>query len=254
MFKNIEKSDSSLKRLDTYSNHTLSQSTAGVNFLTGVSGSSIVSESANWNWTNGLFYNQNYGQWGEYVSYKASEWQERNLQSHCRIIAIPNKYIGRQIKPGTLEIDDTQGAVNTVYVDNGSGSLYVQASSSTDIVGNVFYKHGIAVLTDTGSFAQAVGTDTTVITFKSSHYIYEHNYLCRMGNGEFNSPTNPSAVYGSDASSTSGSNEIRHPGLAYVTSIGLYDDKNRLLAIARLAKPLFNDPEQSIAIHLRFDM
>jgi hypothetical protein len=151
-------------------------------------------------------------------------------------------------------IDDTQGVLNTVYVDNGSGSLYVQASSSAAIVGNVFYKQGIAVLTDTGSFAQAVGTDTTTITFKSSHYIYEHNYLCKMNSGDFNSPTNPTAVYGSSSTATYASNELRNADVAYITTIGLYDAHNRLLAVGKMAKPLFNDPEQNVAILLRFDM
>lgn len=153
-----------------------------------------------------------------------------------------------------MQIDETQGAENHVYQDNGSGSLYDVASGSSEIVGNVFYKQGIVVMTNTGSFAQNVGTDTTTISFKSSHYIYEHNYLCRMNAGDFNSPTNPTAVYGSDADSTHESNQLRFADTAYITTIGLYDAQNRLLAVGKLAKPLYNDPEQSIAVLLRFDM
>ena len=59
-----------------------------------------------------------------------------------------------------------------------------------------------------------------------------------MNAGEFNAPTNPTAVYGSDATSTYASNELRNHEVAYITTIGLYDQHNRLLAVGRMAKPL----------------
>jgi hypothetical protein len=99
-----------------------------------------------------------------------------------------------------------------------------------------------------------IGTDTTTITYKASHYIYEHNYICRIGAGEYNSPTNPTAVYGSDATPVYASNELRTVGLAYISTVGLYNDENELLAIGRLANPLNNDPLQSLSIKVRFDM
>ena len=40
----------------------------------------------------------------------------------------------------------------------------------------------------------------------------------------------------------------------YITTIGLYDDNNDLLAIGRLAKPVKNDKELSIGFILRFDV
>jgi hypothetical protein len=40
----------------------------------------------------------------------------------------------------------------------------------------------------------------------------------------------------------------------YITTIGLYDDTNDLLAIGRLAKPIKNDKELDISFLLRFDV
>ncbi len=40
----------------------------------------------------------------------------------------------------------------------------------------------------------------------------------------------------------------------YITTIGLYDDNNDLLAVGRLAKPVKNDKELSIGFILRFDV
>ena len=39
----------------------------------------------------------------------------------------------------------------------------------------------------------------------------------------------------------------------YITTIGLYDDNNDLLAVGRLAKPVKNDKELDISFILRFD-
>ena len=40
----------------------------------------------------------------------------------------------------------------------------------------------------------------------------------------------------------------------YITTIGLYDDDNELLALGRLAKPIKNDKELDISVILRFDV
>ena len=40
----------------------------------------------------------------------------------------------------------------------------------------------------------------------------------------------------------------------YITTIGLYDDNDDLLAVGRLAKPVKNDKELDISFILRFDV
>jgi hypothetical protein len=63
-----------------------------------------------------------------------------------------------------------------------------------------------------------------------------------------NGTLNPSFVSGSH-------NTIIHSNMpTYITTIGLYDDENRLLAIGKLARPIYNDPEQSLSIEVQFDM
>lgn len=253
MYKSLAKNDSSINRLETYADQELTNNSSGVKFLSGVSGSSIVSESANWNWTNVLFYNLNYGEWGEYVSYKTHPRQTRYLDSNCRIVAIPNNKIGLRIKPDTFYLEDTQDAITRTYNDDGFGNIYDIASGSSFVKGNIFYYHGIAIFTDTGSFEQSIGLNTN-IRFKSTHYIYEHNYLCHIGAGEMNIPTNPSARYATDSDSTHSEEDVRNINVAYITTIGLYTDENELVAIGKLANPLYNDPNQEMNILIRFDL
>ena len=48
--------------------------------------------------------------------------------------------------------------------------------------------------------------------------------------------------------------EATHSDFAtYVTSIGLYNDNNELVAIGKTAKPIKNDKEMSLTFVVRFD-
>jgi hypothetical protein len=104
------------------------------------------------------------------------------------------------------------------------------------VVGNVFYTQGMMVLSSVGSRFM----DITNITVRGTHTIWEKEYSCTVGAGEFNRSNNPSLqVYNSNTnqyefrSFTTGSDFK-----PYVTSVGLYDDRGRLLAVAKLSSPL----------------
>lgn len=69
-------------------------------------------------------------------------------------------------------------------------------------IGNVFYKNGIAVITNQSEYFKNLftGSSTTGFSFdfKGSHTIYENEILCTIKPNEFNVSTNPtSVVYGS---------------------------------------------------------
>jgi hypothetical protein len=79
----------------------------------------------------------------------------------------------------------------------------------------------------------------------SSNYIF-----VRVRNSEFNYSSNPSNI--------TGSGEIRHNSMinnpqAYVTSVGLYNDNNDLLGVAKLSKPLLKDFTKEALIRIKLD-
>ena len=79
----------------------------------------------------------------------------------------------------------------------------------------------------------------------SSNYIF-----VRVRNSEFNYSSNPSNI--------TGSGEIRHNAMvnnpqAYVTSVGLYNDNNDLLGVAKLSKPLLKDFTKEALIRIKLD-
>lgn len=72
----------------------------------------------------------------------------------------------------------------------------------------------------------------------------------RARNAEFNYSTNPSYL--------TGSGEIRYPLLindprSYITTVGMYNDNNDLLAIAKLSRPLLKDSRKEALIRIKLD-
>lgn len=79
----------------------------------------------------------------------------------------------------------------------------------------------------------------------TSDYIF-----VRIKNSDFNYTTNPSMI--------SGSGEFYYPSLVnnpqtYVTTVGLYNDNNELLGVAKLSKPLVKDFTKEALVRVKLD-
>ena len=79
----------------------------------------------------------------------------------------------------------------------------------------------------------------------SSNYVF-----VRVRNSEFNYSNNPSNI--------TGSGELRHDAMvnnpqAYITSVGLYNDNNDLLGVAKLSRPLLKDFTKEALIRIKLD-
>jgi len=79
----------------------------------------------------------------------------------------------------------------------------------------------------------------------SSNFIF-----VRARNAEFNYSTNPSLI--------TGSGEIRHNVMinspqSFITAVGLYNDNNDLLAVAKLSRPLLKDFTKEALVRIKLD-
>ena len=72
----------------------------------------------------------------------------------------------------------------------------------------------------------------------------------RVRNNEFNYSTNPSYITGSGDLRIS--NFINAPQ-TYITTVGMYNDSNELLAVAKLSKPLLKDFTKEALIRIKLD-
>ena len=75
--------------------------------------------------------------------------------------------------------------------------------------------------------------------------------FARARNAEFNYSTNPSNITGSAGNLRWGT-MINQPQ-AFITTVGLYNDSNECLAVAKLSKPLVKDFTKEALIRIKLD-
>jgi hypothetical protein len=192
---------------------------------------------------------------------------ESNAQ--IAVISIPSKLFGNYIQPGSFRFTTPSGSV----YDDGEGNLFY--STTDTYCGNIFYPHGLAIVTLGSQSAGAtygtavygtslyggatvniiqdvVNLSNVTCSFSSSLTIYETQYKCTINENEFNVSLNPSIL-------TSGSTEVLEPYCTssyfspYVTTIGLYNEAQQLLAIGKLAQPLPTSPTTDTTILINID-
>lgn len=88
-------------------------------------------------------------------------------------------------------------------------------------------------------------------TLRSQETVTSNYVFARARNAEFNYSTNPSNITGS-------AGNIRWPVMinqpqTFITTIGLYNDSNELLAVGKLSKPLVKDFTREALIRLKLD-
>ena len=184
------------------------------------------------------------------------------------ILSIPSRLYGNYIQPGSFIWSSISGSI----YDDSQGNLLL--SGSNEICGQIFYPHGIAVITSDsnpgadgygvaqyGSGIYGVG-DATIIdgfvnspnvtcSFSSSLTIYETQYKCTIRENEFTLTLNPSAL--SNSSGSMYGFVTASYFSPYVTTVGLYDDQQNLLAIGKLSQPLPISPTTDTTILINID-
>jgi hypothetical protein len=161
------------------------------------------------------------------------------------VLSIPSKLFGIYVKPGSYS-DDTM-------TDDGQGNLL---SGSTK-VGNIIYEAGLVIFTNSGSGAINSFNNPQ---WESSTTLYETQYKCTIRANEFNYSLNPSLLttYGSGSILASGSATYKDfvtgsDFSPFVTTIGLYNDNQELLAVAKLAQPLLTSQTTDTTILINLD-
>ena len=253
-----------------------------------------------------------------YHSYGPSNTNKnfRHLHGSASLINLPQQLIGEGIKPNSVKILDNISDVTTDIRDDGDGNLYdfsYSASyaayksgsfqtlpstniSSSIVLGNVFYKQGLIVMTSTGSkYLNAFTGDMEngyTLNYRSTHTIYQHEYIVISPAGKHNASLNPSATFGrsgrysvgvgiekkdysffppgdnpSGGYNSTGSfksfyeatqhyeNFVTHSEFRpYITTIGLYNDAGECLAVGRTSRPIKNDDKMDMSFVVRFDV
>jgi hypothetical protein len=187
----------------------------------------------------------------------------------------------------TLELTDNSLVLTTLsYVDSGRIYDIVSGSSSTTLVtppqaftnasgsfGKFLPDVGLIILNADAIKDPTFGAGVTLsetnltdglnnqkifnaikagnkFTLRSEETVTSNYVFVRVRNSEYNYSTNPSNI--------TGSGELRHTIMvntpqAYITTVGLYNDNNDLLGVAKLSRPLLKDFTKEALVRIKLD-
>ena len=172
---------------------------------------------------------------------------------------IGSNYVGEGIKHDTFKVE-LDGNTLTVQ-DDGNGKLRLNGTGS--VVGNIFYEHGVATVQgNTSASANLISSDGISISgsagvtssFRSTVNIYEHTIGCKILPTEFNTTFNPT-IFDTAASGTGSFSDelLSGSALPYVTTVGLYNDMNELMALGKVSRPIVRMKHTDQTFVIRFD-
>lgn len=192
-----------------------------------------------------------------------------------------------EIKKGTVAITMNSSSPAQYTASDAGASVNFQQSLGGDFaalkyngtgseVGQVWYNAGVVVLHPDSAWgavaawsgtkslinAQSSGNINSIVDGVRTHIeqinlnnqtnLQSSVYFCRAFNNEFNYSSNPTFTDGSGLIRvTSGSNILTTR--TYVTTIGLYDENDNLLAVGKVNRPVLKSPETEVIFRLRLD-
>lgn len=196
--------------------------------------------------------------------------------SEYYVVSIDRARYKEKLLPGTFEIttdngtfiDNSTSLTTVTYGDAGrvykivSGSISAGVSNTTekgyflpDIGTVLFHTSSIATASTTtsntnGQNARKFFDALSSIKLNSEETISSQYAFIRVRNSEFNYSTNPSNI--------TGSGDLRHNVMinspqTYITTVGMYNDNNDLLAVAKLSQPLLKDFTKEALVRIKLD-
>jgi hypothetical protein len=163
------------------------------------------------------------------------------------VISIPVRLFGDYIQPNSFKFNTPSGSLT----DDGEGNILNGVGA---IVGNIFYPHGLITITSESNYIinDFVTSSFVTCSFSSSYIIQETQYKATIRENEFSFTLNPSSISGSTEGTLYGfvTESYFSP---YITTVGLYDEAQNLLAIGKLAQPLPSSPTTDTTILINLD-
>jgi hypothetical protein len=181
---------------------------------------------------------------------------------------------------GSFSLTDDSGTTNLTRfigenryynIISGSNGAHFNSNTPSIYYGLFFPDLNIAVLNAnalTGSnspaFSYSTGSTTSFnhlrlfsamtgsgnFQLRSSETISARYFFTRVKNGDYNYTTNPSII---DSNGNLLYTTLVNNPQTYVTTVGMYNDNNELLAVAKLSKPLVKDFTKEALIRVKLD-
>jgi hypothetical protein len=204
----------------------------------------------------------------------------------CFFIMLKRGIQKDEVKKGATQIIINRTSEQFTASDEGASTAFKQTvggdyaplkyNGTGSEVGQVWYNAGVIVLADDlcwdtatawsgtknvhqaqmsgniNSVMDGFRTHVDSVAFHNQTNLYSTIYFARANNAEFNYSSNPTFVDDNKRIRvTSGSNILQTR--SYVTTIGLYDASDNLLAVAKVNKPVTKSPDNESIFRIRLD-
>jgi hypothetical protein len=181
---------------------------------------------------------------------------------------------------GTTNLTRFIGENEVYYIISGSNGTGYNAAASASYYGMMFPDLNVIVLNATSGSSTSLlpyitgsanmnqstssasfntlrlynsivsGSVTSSFTLQSSETVSSRYFFTRVKNSEFNYTTNPSII---DANGNLLYTTLIDNPQTFPTAVGMYNDNNELLAIAKLSQPLTKDFTKEALIRIKLD-
>lgn len=204
--------------------------------------------------------------------------------SECFFVMVKRGIQKDELKKGSTSLILNRTSNQVTGTDDGAvvnfkqtiGGDYAPIKVGATEIGQVWYNAGVIVLGATASWpgntawsgtktlenleasgninqlVDGLRTHLDKVAFHNQTNLYSTIYFCRALNTEFNYSSNPTYVDDNKRIRvTSGSNILTTR--TYITTAGLYDANDNLLAVAKVNKPLTKSPDNETTLRIRLD-
>lgn len=215
----------------------------------------------------------------------SGSWVKNNVHTGSNVKLRGNGRVITLIDDSSLSgaaVGENGRVYNIVSGTIDDGTIFFPNSTRPHTYGLLYPEYGIAVIdatrldlsasfgTVTGSgvqgdnaiklFRAMSGSAATItppsgrnygLQARSSEQVKSTYYFVRVKNGDYNYTNNPSFVSGSNGDLAYGT-FINDPK-TYITTVGLYNERRELLAVAKLSKPLLKSFTREALIKVKLD-
>jgi hypothetical protein len=140
-----------------------------------------------------------------------------------------------------------------LYPDNDIMILNPTALSKSIVDGGISYNPTVNA-PGTNNNIQAgiyqIMSGSSYFALQSEENVSSHLFFTRVKNQDFNYTTNPSII---DANGNLIYTTLINNPQTYITTVGMYNDQNELLAVAKLSRPLVKDFTKEALIQVKLD-
>jgi len=159
---------------------------------------------------------------------------------------------------GTLTGDSGSTAAVTTSVSGGFGLVYPDVGIIV-LNPNALTAVGVLDAVDVGTSYTRANNQNLINSIssgsdfqaRSAEVVSSTHYFVRMRNKEFNYSNNPS-FFNEANGAVLNTNFVQDPKV-FATTVGLYNDENELLAIAKVSQPLMKSFDREALVRVRLD-